>query len=289
MRGILIFEAKREFPGKWSATMRYHLNEMSDREILLLFIKTEAEAWENGQQNDLHVYHWHEIKNRVARAPKLLDENERVDFNFYCQLHYNNVFGPELKNSYAYWEAAYQRIVTLGLLEKSIPSFRVFHRIEGLILFGYSDREKIASNSGYEEYLLYRNAYVKAHAYTSIPGVLGKAKQLYPFAQDEKVVERLCKSLLAVGFVHHRVYEDRPDYREGYTFHVYEPWFWGVICIVLLSDSPIAQETLARFRNNKDMPCFQEHMETLQRCETAMGKFKQSLPPTAWSRAKPTR
>jgi hypothetical protein len=261
--------------------MGFHLNEMSDREILLLLIKTEAEALATGQHNDFYTYHWHEIKKLAARAPKLLDENELADFYFYCQLNYNNVFGPELKNSYAYWEAAYQRIVTLGLLEKSIPSFRVFHRIEGLILFGYSDREKIASNSGYEEYLLYRNAYVKTHAYTSIPGVLGKARQLYPFAQNGKVVERLCKSLLAVDFIHYRVYEDRPDYREGYTFHVYEPWFWGLICIVLLSGSPMARETLARFRNNKNMPCFQEHMDTLKRCETAMEKSRQTLSPTA--------
>jgi hypothetical protein len=253
---------------------------MSDREILLLLIKTEAESLANGHHNDFYTYHWHEIKKLVARVPKLLDENERDDFYFYCQLNYNNVFGPELKNSYAYWEAAYQRIVMLGLLEKSIPSFRVFHRIEGLILFGYSDREKIASNSGYEEYLLYRNAYVKAHAYTSIPGVLGKAKQLYPLAQNGKVVERLCESLLAVGFVHDRVYEDHPNYETNF-FRVYTPWFWGLICIVLLSDSPIAQETLARFRNNKNMPRFQEHMDTLKRCDTAMDKFKQSLFPTA--------
>jgi hypothetical protein len=259
--------------------MRFHLDGMSDREILLRFMKTEAEALAKGQQGALWIDHWYVIKKLVARAPKLLDENERVDFYFHYQLHHNFP-GTEIKNHYAYWEAAYQRIVAAGLLEKYFPSHGVFSRIEGLILFGYSDQEKIASNAGYEEYLLYRNAYVKAHTYTSIPGVLGKAKQLYPFAQNGKVVERLCKSLLAVGFVHDRVYEDHPNYETNF-FSVYTPWFWGLICIVLLSDSPIAQETLACFRNNKNMPRFQKHMETLQRCETAMEKFKQSLPPTA--------
>jgi hypothetical protein len=55
---------------------------MSDREILLLLIKTEAESLANGQHNDFYTYHWHEIKNWPRARAKTAGQERTGRFSF---------------------------------------------------------------------------------------------------------------------------------------------------------------------------------------------------------------
>jgi hypothetical protein len=255
LRGVEWQDFGKHWYGRWQMN-----NQLSDREILLEVIKTEKEALEKDGEAGFYPKRHYVIEKLQTKADGLLDENELEDL-YFCFLRLRVL--PRNIKRYDIIERSYTRL--LPYFEKGYP-YTSLNRLTGLLLFGYSDKDEVDHNNGYQDYDLFVKLLFKTESYTSIPGVLQgvKKQRLSEFARNDRICGRICKSLLSIGFIH-----GNPD--SDYQRWIHQPSFWCLICILLLNGGKEAGDTLDIFRKSEKLPRFAEHMETLKRCEDAVG------------------
>lgn len=252
---------------------------MTPKDLLLTFIdesqkelQSELQNPTPQQGNDFFRKHYFELEKEFKNAPKLLSEDELKEFYFhYCRM--GDLPKTGLKKTYDLWEDAYKRQV--NYIDKLKYHYKICHwtRIDGLVLFGYDDVSKIDENSSFEEYFSFYKMFKKIGSYTSIPGMLKKAKYLHKFAVNERFVNRLSLCLKAIDFIQDSYWSKKSPKNMDHNYSYLNLNFWGIIYVLVLSDYEIAKNTITEFKKASYLPFFDDQMEILQRFEIARDKF----------------
>jgi len=242
---------------------------MKKQEVIFAFIESEQKAMETGQDSDWYPMNWMKLKKDVvAAAPKLLEKEALL--KFYSLLIYKGLLHDEaIMSNYPEWEEAY-RLHTPWMIKKPWQSSSRIDRLEGISLFGFDYKLTIGKNDGYEDYHLYRQAL--ASTGSNMPDILKRAERKLPFANNEKVIKRLCDTLKALDFIYDDWYGvTNTEESYGWTHLV----FFSIILLLHLSKTEQARQTIDEYKRRlPTLPKAAEQMESIvARCEKTARKF----------------
>lgn len=172
---------------------------MKKKEILTAFMENERAAMEEGRRDSSwYVMNWSLLKKDVvAAAPEYLTREELLRF-YALLLRKGLLFDEPVRAHYPEWEEAY-RIHTPWMEKRRSFGASLIGRLSGLCLFGFDYALNIGKNDGYEDYLLYLQAF-RVHA-DNMPRMLKKGEKLLPFTDDEKVIQRASAALTGLEFI----------------------------------------------------------------------------------------
>jgi len=243
---------------------------MKKQEILYAFIESEQKAMETGQSGgDWYVMNWMKLKKDViAAAPKLLEKE--LLLKFYSLLIYKGLlFDEPIKNNYMEWEEAY-RLHTQWMVRKPWQNSSSIDRWQGLFVFGFDFKSSIDKNNGYEDYYLYRQALTSTG--NNMPDILKRFEKKLPFANNEKIINRLCGALKELDFICDDWYGiTNTEESYGWT-HL---GFFSAILLLHLSKIEQAKQTIDEYKKRlPTLPKSTEQMESIiLRCENVCKKY----------------
>jgi len=249
---------------------------METEELLRTFIIEEEKElnrelvhFSGEQGHNFRSENYSALVKAFPKAVKLLQPQELESFYF----HYMRMGVLPLKGiekTYALWEAAYRKQSIFIDKKKYDTFFTYWQSLKGLFVFGYDYRLEPDQNNGYDDYVRYRAVFEKINSYTSLPGMLAKPHLFSEFGADQDVVNRISKAVLALEFIHDHYWNGTPDGHYNYTNLV----FWGLMFVLVSSDSEVAKDTISQFKKADSLPKFDDQMEILTRFETAVRTFK---------------
>lgn len=249
---------------------------METQELLRTFIVEEEKelnrelANRSGEQgHNFLSENYSALVKAFPKAVKLLEPQELEPFYF----HYIRRGLLPLKGiekTYALWETAYRKQSIFLDKKKYDTFFSYWTSIKGLFVFGFDHQFELDRNNGYDDYVRYRTVFEKINSYSSIPGMLSKANLFSEFARDQDVVNRISKTVLTLEFVQDHYWDRNPEQQ----YHYLNLEFWGLIFVLVSSDSEVAKETISAFKKVDFLPKFEDQMEILTRFETAASQFK---------------
>ena len=111
----------------------------------------------------------------------------------------------------------------------------------GLFVFGFDYKKIIHQVDSYDDAIQYTKAFNQLTKYINIPSLLAKPDKFYPFANDEKVLNRNIAALEAIEFM-----------RDG-DFVMTHAGFQGAVFMLLLSPFPQAKACYLRFTSTLNM------------------------------------
>ena len=207
----------------------------------LEFIRTEAIGLKNDEQADWYPANWHRPTNNLVLAAKALD----IDSLLRVYVHKIRLgLKPckEVKNHYDLFLNAYlQYLKWLEIDQAKSPWMASTYRFQPLFVFGFDYKKIIHQADSYYDAIQYTKAFNQLTKYINIPSLLAKPDKFYPFANDEKVVNRMIAALEAVEFM-----------RDG-DFVMTHSGFQGAIFMLLLSPLPQAKACYLRFSSTLNM------------------------------------
>ncbi len=249
---------------------------METQELLRTFIVEEEKElnrelvhFSGEQGHNFLSENYSALVKAFPKAVKLLEPQELEMFYF----HYMRRGLLPLKGiekTYALWEAAYRKQSIFLDKKKYDTFFSYWTSLKGLFVFGFDHQFERGRNNGYDDYVRYRTVFEKINSYSSIPGMLSKANVFSEFAQDQDVVNRISKTVLALEFIQDHYWNGKPDGYYSDTNLV----FWGLIFVLVSGDSEVAKDTILQFKKANFLPKFEDQMEILTRFETAASQFK---------------
>lgn len=168
-------------------------------EILEQFIEDEAVHYTRGDRGPYFPSNHHRITPLVARAPKLLPRDRRVDLYFHL-LRLNHY--PAIK-SVAEFDIlldAYERI--RPLFKRGYP-YCSMPRPMGLFLFGIDDHGSLVGEPQitYESLLAHLKFWRYADSFWHMPGMLKKQQTFLELSGDSALLDRVTKTLLRINLV----------------------------------------------------------------------------------------
>ncbi|MBL0249622.1 MAG: hypothetical protein IPQ26_03015 [Elusimicrobia bacterium] len=171
----------------------------SQIEILKKFIEDEALHYPRGEQSPYFPSNHHRITPLVARAPKLLPRDKRVDLYFHL-LRLNHF--PAIK-SVAEFDPlldAYARI--RPLFKRGYP-YCSMPRPMGFFLFGIDDHGSLVGEPRvtYVSLLAHLKFWRYAGSFSHMPGMLKKQQRFLELSGDSALVDRVTKTLLRINLV----------------------------------------------------------------------------------------
>jgi len=236
------------------------------------FVESEDRAIANGIESDWYPGNWHRLRPELRRAPPLLSQDmlERL----YVHLLRHDVLPnrAELQDTYPVLERAYG-IQTRYMVHRAGPPMTLMTRFEGLLLFGFDHRTIIAANVDIEDYLRYRAAWLQFDGYEHIPGIAEGAKGLLPYAQDARLVDRICQVMGVLKFIHDDRYDPASPYRDEHYAYTRLP-FWAAMFTLLLSPLRQARDTTNAFQAAPHLPRRREQMDILERLKVAAASVR---------------
>jgi hypothetical protein len=231
------------------------------------FIRSEDRAIANGIEGDWYPGNWHRLKPFLRRAPSLLSREtlERL----YVHLLRHDVLPnrAELQDTYPVLERAYG-IQTRYMTHRAGRPMSRMCRFEGLMLFGFDHRTLIGANVDIDDYLRYRAAWLQFDGYEHIPAIAEGAKGLLPYAQDPRLIDRICQVMADLKFIHDDRYDPSSPYRDDDYAYTRLP-FWAAMFTLLLSPVRQARDTTNAFQAAPRLPRRREQMEILERLKKA--------------------
>jgi hypothetical protein len=236
------------------------------------FVESEDRAIANGIESDWYPGNWHRLRPELRKAPPLLSRDmlERL----YVHLLRHDVLPnrTELQDTYPVLERAYG-IQTRYMVHRAGPPMTLMTRFEGLLLFGFDHRTIIAANVDIEDYLRYRAAWLQFDGYEHIPGIAEGAKGLLPYAQDARLVDRICQVMGVLKFIHDDRYDPASPYRDEHYAYTRLP-FWAAMFTLLLSPLRQARDTTNAFQAAPHLPRRREQMDILERLKVAAASVR---------------
>jgi hypothetical protein len=226
----------------------------------LTFIKTEDIGLKNDEQAEWYPSNWHRTANNLALAAKALD----TDTLFRVYVHKIRLgLNPckEVKNHYDLFLNAYQHhLKWLEIDQAKKPWVISEYRFRPLFVFGFDYKIIINKADSYDDALQYTKAFNQLTKYINIPNLLAKPDKIYPFANDEKVINRAIAALDAVEFM-----------RDG-DFVMLHSGFQGAIFMLLLSPFAQAKACYLRFASTLNMA--DNHASHNKRVSDIMHRFE---------------
>lgn len=232
------------------------------------FVAKEDAALAANKPAAVYPNKWHIVDEHLSKAQKLLAPQtfERLLFHL---LRFGKLPRAEVKKCYPVLEKAYRDVCPLMYrLTNEFDGAKLPHFV-GVFVFGFDGIIDVARNEGFEDYIKFEKAYQQFSKYVAMPYMFAKPERFLPFAQDQRIVERITATLVGLDFIHDDFYRPGADYY-SYT---YLP-FWGAVFTLLLSDAPAAAATLARFEAKSDLPARDKQMETLARYRNAVIEYR---------------
>jgi hypothetical protein len=236
------------------------------------FVESEDRAVANDVESDWYPENWHRLRPELRRAPSLLSRDmlERL----YVHLLRHDVLPnrAELQDMYPILERAYG-IQTRHMVHRAGPPMSRMCRFEGLLLFGFDHRTLIGANVDIEDYLRFRAAWLQFDGYDHIPGIAEGVKGLLPYAQDARLIDRICQVMGTLRFIHDDRYEPSSPYRDEHYAYTRLP-FWAAMLALLLSPLRQARDTTNAFQAAPWLPRRREQMEILDRLKRAAASVR---------------
>lgn len=171
----------------------------SQTKILEQFIEDEALHYPRGDQGSYFPSNHHRITPLVARAPKLLPRDRRVDLYFHL-LRLNHY--PAIKSAAEFDVLidAYTRV--RPLFKRGYP-YCSMPRPMGLFLFGIDDHDPLVGEPQitYESLLIHLKFWRYADSSWHMLGMLKKQQKFLELSGDSVLLDRVTKTLLRTNLI----------------------------------------------------------------------------------------
>jgi len=236
------------------------------------FVESEDRALANGIESDWYPGNWHRLRPELRRAPPLLSRDMLEQLYVHLLRHDVLPNRAELQDTYPVLERAYG-IQTRYMVHRAGPPMTLMTRFEGLLLFGFDHRTIISANVDIEDYLRYRAAWLQFDGYEHIPGIAEGGKGLLQYAQDARLIDRICQVMGALKFVHDDRYDPASPYRDEHYAYTRLP-FWAAMFTLLLSPLRQARDATNAFQAAPRLPRRREQMAILERLKVAAASVR---------------
>jgi len=241
-------------------------------EMFRTFVESEDRALANGIESDWYPGNWHRLRPELRRAPPLLSRDMLEQLYVHLLRHDVLPNRAELQDTYPVLERAYG-IQTRYMVHRAGPPMTLMTRFEGLLLFGFDHRTIISANVDIEDYLRYRAAWLQFDGYEHIPGIAEGGKGLLQYAQDARLIDRICQVMGALKFVHDDRYDPASPYRDEHYAYTRLP-FWAAMFTLLLSPLRQARDATNAFQAAPRLPRRREQMAILERLKVAAASVR---------------
>lgn len=241
-------------------------------EILESFIADEAAHFPKGEQGSFFPRNHHVIGPLVARAPKLLPPEGRVELYFHL-LRLGNFPAIKSAEELDLLLAAYARVTPF--FGRGYP-YSSMNRPTGLFVFGFDDHGPLDTETepGLDALLTRRKFWSSLNVYSHMPGMLKKQPKFVELSADAALVDRVTKTLLRINLV------DDLTTRTSL-------WFWALILLAIQSADAgrvVVRWLLQADCANEDRDFFRENMARYLRASSRddlLEEFRDALATSA--------
>jgi hypothetical protein len=259
--------------------------------ILLNFIHSQQASDAKHEENEWYLSNWEKVHDVIPYAKKVLDAKD-LELLYEYAARWLISISLDNEEEYNQYEFAYELQLPYMYRWWEYPEFfSTWHRLEGNLVFWFSNMEDVGRNSwssggpllwysvadwswsmtGREKYILFQKLLTKLSSYTSIPWIIRWKKHLLTYAEDPIIVDRITKTLLAMDYIvddwWYFAYQHTQDNDSSYT--ITNLIFWWCIYILLLSDTDMARDVIEKFENKTDLPKRDEQMTILKQFKEA--------------------